>query len=94
MSRHVVFGTGQIDRLVVTGEEILIADYKTNRPAPTTLEAVPRPYKRQLALYRALLQRIYPGRPVRTALVWTEVPNLMEIPAAILDAELATLMGA
>lgn len=85
---------GQIDRLVVTGEEILIADYKTNRPAPTTLEAVPRPYKRQLALYRALLQRIYPGRPVRAALVWTEVPNLTEIPAAILDAELATLTGA
>ena len=82
---------GQIDRLVVTGEEVLIADYKTNRPAPTTLEAAPQPYKRQLALYRALLQRIYPGRPVRAALVWTEVPNLMEVPAVILDAELATL---
>ena len=83
--------SGQIDRLVVTAGEILIADYKTNRPVPTTLDGVPRPYKRQLALYRALLQRIYPGRPVRAALVWTEVPNLMEIPALILDAELASL---
>ncbi len=85
---------GQIDRLVVTSEGVLIADYKTNRPAPTALDAVPRPYKRQLALYRALLQRIYPGRTVRAALVWTEVPNLMEIPPATLDAELATLIGA
>jgi len=84
---------GQIDRLVVTADEILIADYKTNRPPPTALEAVPRPYKRQLALYRALLQRIYPDRPVRAALVWTEVPNLLEIPAVILDAELATLIS-
>ncbi len=54
---------GQIDRLVVTADEILIADYKTNRPAPTALDAVPRPYKRQLALYRALLQRIIPAAP-------------------------------
>ncbi len=84
---------GQIDRLVVTPREVLIADYKTNRPAPTALEGVPRPYRRQLALYRALLQRIYPGRPVRAALVWTEAPNLMEIPQVTLDAELATLIG-
>lgn len=85
---------GQIDRLVVTPSEVLIADYKTNRPAPTALDGVPRPYRRQLALYCALLQRIYPGRPIRAALVWTEVPNLMEIPQNMLDAELATLISA
>jgi ATP-dependent helicase/nuclease subunit A len=85
---------GQIDRLVVTPHDVLIADYKTNRPAPATLESVPRPYRRQLALYRALLQRIYPGRRVRAALIWTEMPNLMEIPQNVLDAELATLTQA
>ena len=48
-----------------------------------------RAYIRQLALYRALLQRIYPGRTVRAALVYTENPLLLEIPQATLDAELA-----
>jgi ATP-dependent helicase/nuclease subunit A len=86
--------TGQIDRLAVTDTEVLIADYKTNRPAPAALDAVPRAYRRQLALYRALLQRIYPGRTVRAALVWTENATLMELPQAALDAELATLSSA
>ncbi|MGD9919883.1 MAG: double-strand break repair helicase AddA [Pseudorhodoplanes sp.] len=86
--------TGQIDRLAVTDTEVLIADYKTNRPAPTALEGVPRTYCRQLALYRALLQRIYPGKMVRAALVWTDNATLMEIPQDALDSAVATLAGA
>jgi ATP-dependent helicase/nuclease subunit A len=87
--------TGQIDRLAVTDREVLIADYKTNRPAPTSPDDVPRAYRRQLALYRVLLQRIYPGWTVRAALIWTENATLMELPQdaleEALDAELATL---
>jgi ATP-dependent helicase/nuclease subunit A len=85
--------TGQVDRLLVGESEVLIADYKTNRPAPADLASVPGGYKRQLALYRALLQRIYPGKTVRAALVFTESPILLEIPQDMLDAELATLTG-
>jgi ATP-dependent helicase/nuclease subunit A len=85
--------TGQVDRLLVGEPEVLIADYKTNRPAPADLASVPGGYKRQLALYRALLQRIYPGKTVRAALVFTESPILLEIPQDVLDAELATLTG-
>jgi ATP-dependent helicase/nuclease subunit A len=48
----------------------------------------------QLALYRVLLRRIYPDRPVRAALVWTDVPDLMEIPAAMLDLALARVTSA
>ena len=86
--------TGQIDRLVVTDGEVLIADYKTNRPAPTALADVPRGYRQQLALYRALLQRIYPGRAVRAALVWTDNATLMELSGEALDAEMTALTGA
>jgi len=85
--------TGVIDRLAVTDTEVLIADYKTNRPPPTALEDVPRAYRRQLALYRALLQRIYPGRTLRAALIWTENATLMELPHAALNAELAQVIG-
>lgn len=83
--------TGQIDRLAVTENEVLIGDYKTNRPAPTALESVPRAYVRQLALYRALLQRVFPHRTVRAALIWTDNATLMELPQTALDAELAAL---
>jgi len=52
---------------------------------------VPPGYLTQLALYRDVLRRLYPDRPVRAALVWTDVPDLMEIPATALDSALATL---
>ena len=81
--------SGQVDRLAVTDKEVLIADYKTDRPAPRRLEDVPPEYRRQLAHYRAVLGLIYPGRVIRAALVWTDLAELMEIPAALLDAELA-----
>jgi ATP-dependent helicase/nuclease subunit A len=78
--------SGQIDRLAVTPAEVLIGDYKTNRPAPRTLAEVPAAYVRQLALYRAVLARLYPDRPVRAVLIWTDVPDLMELSADVLDA--------
>jgi ATP-dependent helicase/nuclease subunit A len=82
--------SGQVDRLAVTAEEVLIADFKTNRPAPQQLSDVPPAYVSQLALYRRALLQLYPQKAVRAALVWTEIPALMEIPAAMMDA--ATLV--
>ena len=83
--------TGQIDRLAVTREAVLIIDYKTNRAAPSKVEDVAPVYLYQLAAYRLALQEIYPGMPVRAALLWTEVPQIMEIPQAILDTYAAGL---
>jgi ATP-dependent helicase/nuclease subunit A len=80
--------SGQIDRLVVTETEVLIVDFKTNHEPPTTLAGVPPAYVRQLALYRAVLGQLYPGRTVRAALLWTETTELMELSASALDAEL------
>ena len=77
--------SGQVDRLVVTPDEVLIADFKTNRPAPRQIEGVPPGYIRQLALYRAVLKKLYPDRPARAALIWTEVPDLMELSTDILE---------
>jgi ATP-dependent helicase/nuclease subunit A len=81
--------SGQIDRLAVTQDAVLIADFKTNRPAPRRIEEIPRSYITQLALYRALLARLYRDRPVRAALIWTEVPDLMELSGEALDRALA-----
>jgi ATP-dependent helicase/nuclease subunit A len=86
--------SGQIDRLVVTQASVLIADFKTNRPAPRRIEDVPPPYVRQLALYRAVLAKLYPDKLVRAALIWTEVPDLMELSGEALDAALARITSA
>jgi ATP-dependent helicase/nuclease subunit A len=84
--------SGQIDRLAVTPSEILIVDYKTNHAPPAAVAAAPAAYIRQLALYRAVLQKLYPQKPVRAALLWTETPEMMEIPAPALDEQLATII--
>jgi ATP-dependent helicase/nuclease subunit A len=82
---------GQVDRLIVTPQSVLIADYKSNRPVPAT---PPEAYVAQLALYRAVLQRLYPDRPVRAALVWTEAPDIVEISSRALDDALSRIIGA
>ena len=38
-----------------------------------------------LAAYRALLVRIYPGRVVRSYLLWTDQPRLMQLSDALLE---------
>ncbi|MBS0525389.1 MAG: double-strand break repair helicase AddA [Proteobacteria bacterium] len=80
--------SGQVDRLAVTHSEVLIVDYKTNRPPPDAARGVALAYRRQLALYRALLSSIYPTHRVRAFLLWTAAPRLMEIDAETLDASM------
>jgi ATP-dependent helicase/nuclease subunit A len=77
--------SGQIDRLAVLGDELLILDYKTNRPPPSRPEDVAPAYIAQLAAYRFALRRLFPGKSVRAALLWTDGPRLMEIPSPLLD---------
>jgi len=79
--------SGQVDRLAVTGNAVLIADFKTDRSVPDRLEEV-KPYVTQLALYRAVLGRLYPARPIRAVLVFSAGPSLLEVPPAAMDAAL------
>lgn len=73
---------GRIDRLALTADAVLVADYKTNRPPPASLAEVPEVYRRQLGHYRAALAAMFPGRRVRTFLVWTDGPSVMELTEA------------
>jgi ATP-dependent helicase/nuclease subunit A len=86
--------SGQIDRLAVTQDAVLIGDFKTNRPAPRRIGEVPPSYVTQLALYRTVLEKLYPGRSVRAALIWTEVPDLMELSTQELDRALTQVTSA
>ncbi len=82
---------GEIDRLVVTETDVLIVDYKTNRPPPEDVADVDPAYATQLAAYRAVLRQVFPDRVIRCALLWTESGKLMEIPSDRLDAAIAGL---
>jgi ATP-dependent helicase/nuclease subunit A len=75
----------RLDRLVITPEGILVADYKTDREVPETPEACNPDYLMQMAIYRDALRLAEPGKPLRFCLVWTEGPKLMPIPETLLD---------
>jgi ATP-dependent helicase/nuclease subunit A len=77
--------SGQIDRLAVLDDALLLLDYKTNRPPPSTPDEVAPGYIAQLAAYRAALRLIFPTHALRAAIVWTDGPKLMEIPSTLLD---------
>jgi ATP-dependent helicase/nuclease subunit A len=77
---------GLVDRLAVLPDAVLVADYKTNRRPPAEAAATPVMYLRQMAAYRAVLRAVFPDRPVRCVLVWTETASPFWLPDALLDA--------
>jgi ATP-dependent helicase/nuclease subunit A len=83
--------TGRIDRLAVTADQVLILDYKTNRPPPAREEDVDPVYLAQMALYRDGAARIFPGRRIVCGLVWTDGPSLLRLSDGLLDRQIAAL---
>ena len=75
---------GTIDRLLIEKDRIRLVDFKTARRAPKTLDEVPVSILRQMAAYAAALEATYPGREVQAALLYTQTPVLLEIPAELL----------
>ncbi|MCB1557352.1 MAG: double-strand break repair helicase AddA [Alphaproteobacteria bacterium] len=71
--------SGQIDRLVVLEDRILIVDFKTNRPSPLSAEQIPEEYKNQLRAYKSAISKIYTDKPIHCALLWTDRAHLMPV---------------
>jgi ATP-dependent helicase/nuclease subunit A len=80
---------GRIDRLAVTKDQVLILDFKTNRPPPTTESEVPQIYLTQMALYRAGAAKVFPGKRVVCGLVFTDGPRLLQLSDVVLNAQMA-----
>jgi len=68
--------SGQIDRLVIEDNRVLVVDYKTNKNPPKSVEQIPQAYLDQISSYRALLTQIFPDKKIECAFIWTEVPEL------------------
>nr|WP_298927343.1 double-strand break repair helicase AddA [uncultured Erythrobacter sp.] len=75
---------GTADRLLVTDEAVTVVDFKTTRRPPRSVDAVPAATMRQMAAYIAALEVIFPGKTVRAAVLYTQTPQLIEIPAVTL----------
>ncbi|WP_332119167.1 double-strand break repair helicase AddA [Azorhizobium caulinodans] len=80
---------GRLDRLAVTGDRLILADFKTDRVPPQTLDRIGEGYVGQLALYAAVLARAFPGRTVEAHLVYTRGPRIHVLPEARLRERLA-----
>ena len=82
--------SGTIDRLAVTADCVLVADFKTGAPPAD----VPLAYREQLALYRKVLAPLWPGLPIRALLVWTATPEVVELEPEELDRLVAARLSA
>jgi len=76
---------GLVDRIAVLPDRTILADFKTNRQPPATVEATPVAYLRQMASYRAVLRIVFPERPVDCALIWTREARVSWLPREMLD---------
>jgi ATP-dependent helicase/nuclease subunit A len=82
---------GTADRLLVEAERVLVVDFKTARRPPSGLDEVPLTTLRQMAAYSTALEAIYPGRTIEAAVLYTQTPLLVPIPARLLAEHKAAL---
>jgi ATP-dependent helicase/nuclease subunit A len=83
--------SGQIDRLAVLENEVLIADFKTTSAAPKGPEGIPVRTVAQLATYRALIADLYPGRKIRCFVIYTATIEVFELADEVLSASLSLI---
>ena len=76
---------GLVDRLVVLADQVLVADFKTNRRPPARVQDTPVLYLRQMASYRAVLRAIFPRQAVRCGLIWTREAGVSMLSDEMLD---------
>ena len=77
--------SGRIDRVVVEDAGVLVVDYKSDAAVPGQAAGVSQAYLAQLGLYALVAQRLFPGRPVRAAILWTGPESLMLLPPDLLE---------
>lgn len=79
---------GAIDALLIDGDLITIVDFKSNRTIPQSADQTPEGILRQMGAYAATIKIIYPSYRIKTQILWTAGPNLMDLPADIVSSAL------
>ncbi|WP_413154237.1 double-strand break repair helicase AddA [Bartonella sp. cb54] len=77
--------SGQIDRLYITQNSVIFADFKTGTPPENEAAIAPR-YLLQMALYRKLLQAIHPEKDIQALLIYSKEAKVFNLTSEKLDA--------
>lgn len=77
---------GTVDRLLVTADAVHILDFKTGGHVPQGPDDVPGGYVKQMAAYAAAMAVVFPGHAVTASLLFTSGPRLIDLPAALIEA--------
>jgi ATP-dependent helicase/nuclease subunit A len=84
--------SGKIDRIAVEDERVVLLDFKTDYAPPRNAAEVPNSYLAQMALYRAIIQPLYPAKTIECALLYTNSANLIQLPSSRMDEALEALV--
>jgi ATP-dependent helicase/nuclease subunit A len=90
VGNHVV--SGIIDRLVITENTVIFADFKTGQ-VPDDMNSIPSSYLVQMGLYHRLLQDIFPDHRMKPSLIFTEGPSVFWLDPAQLEAAIKTIIN-
>jgi ATP-dependent helicase/nuclease subunit A len=69
---------GTVDRLLVEKNRISVIDFKTGK-VPADSASIPAIHRAQMEAYAAALRVIFPGREIRSAVLYTAGPKLIEL---------------
>ena len=69
---------GTVDRLLVEDDRVSVIDFKTGR-VPAGPDRIPAAHSAQMAAYAEALAVIFPGRAIRSTLLYTAEPRLFEL---------------
>lgn len=70
---------GRIDRTIITGDKVLLVDFKSNATPPHSEQQVSIAYLTQMGLYLRCGQKLFPQHKISTALYWTSTQKLMPL---------------
>ena len=76
---------GRLDRVIVGADDVTIIEFKTDRVVPKADLSIQPSYVTQLALYRVAVARLFEGRTVKCAILWTAEPRLTLLPLRMLE---------
>lgn len=85
--------SGQIDRLVMMEDQLLVIDYKTHSHVPSRLEDIPSSILKQMALYKEVLSQIFPHHILSCGILWTTLPRFDVLPENLLKKFAARIDG-
>ena len=85
INKQEMVALGRIDRIVVKKKSISIIDFKTEKKSFMVQKQLPKPYLRQMSIYKKLISSIYPGKRINMFLLWTSEPSLTELDMTLIE---------